>query len=48
MGRADDSGRKEMPVTGDEDEGFLPRWSRRKLGERDAQLVLGDQSLLDE
>ena len=37
MGRVDDSGWKDPAVMADEDENFLPRWSRRKLGERDAQ-----------
>lgn len=44
MGRVNDNDRKERPVMADEDEGFLPRWSRRKLGERDVQVNAGAES----
>jgi hypothetical protein len=44
MGRVNDNDRKERPVMADEDEGFLPRWSRRKLDERDKQGNAGSVS----
>ena len=44
MGRVNDSDRKERAVMADEDEGFLPRWSRRKLGERKTDVTAGAES----
>jgi len=44
MGRVDESGWKDLAVMADEDESFLPRWSSRKLGERNVGVNTGAES----